>query len=426
MSSLVIIGAQWGDEGKGKITDYLSDQSDVVVRYQGGSNAGHTVVVGNETYKLHVIPTGVLQNKPSIIGAGMVVDPVWFVEEMQTLQAQGVRFDDLIISARAHVVMPYHKYLDELREDALKDSKIGTTKRGIGPAYSDKTNRCGIRMCDLIDEDIFREKLAVSLEIANQEITSVYKKEPMRFEDIFEQYCTCAKLIKPFVADASAKLYAYIKSGKKVLFEGAQGTLLDIDFGTYPYVTSSHPTASGVCCGSGVGPTAIDAVVGIAKAYTTRVGMGPFPTELFDETGAFLRDAGHEFGTTTGRARRCGWLDLVILKYAVRVNGLSGLVLTKIDTLTGLDSIKVCVGYRYNGEIITDFPASLAMLAKCEPVYKEFPGWTEDISSLRSYDELPSSVKDYVSFIEQFTQCEIGIISVGPKRDETIIRKSYF
>ena len=426
MGNLVVVGSQWGDEGKGKITDYFTDRCDIVVRSSGGNNAGHTVIANGITYKLHVIPSGVIQDKPSIIGAGMVVDPTWLVQEMNTLKEQGVKFDKLIIDKRAQVIMPYHRVLDELIEKSLGKNDIGTTKRGIGPAYTDKIKRSGIRICDLIDTKLFEEKLKINLESVNKEIVEVYGGEALKFEDIFEEYNKCADIIRKYVDDATVIIYDYIKKGKKVLFEGAQATLLDIDFGTYPYVTSSHPTAAGACIGSGIGPAYIDDVCGIAKAYTTRVGKGPFPTELFDEDGDFLREKGYEYGTTTGRPRRCGWLDAVILKYAVRINSLTSIVFTKLDTLTGMDKIKLCVGYKYKDEIITDFPAELSILSECEPVYEEFEGWNEDISKVRKFEDFPENAKKYVNRVEELCEIPIGIVSVGPDREDTIVRRQYF
>ena len=426
MSSLVVIGAQWGDEGKGKITDYLSNKSDVVVRYQGGNNAGHTVMANGLTYKLHLIPSGVVQNKPSIIGSGLVIDPEWFTTEKETLAAQGVIFDNLMIDKRAHIIMPYHRIIDELNEISLGANDIGTTKRGIGPCYTDKIKRVGIRVCDLLNKEVFYEKLKVNFEKVNKEIELIYGSNPLNFEEVYEKYLELAEVLRPYVCDTSVELYKYIKADKKVLFEGAQGTLLDIDYGTYPFVTSSHPTSAGVCSGTGVGPTAINDVIGIAKAYTTRVGKGPFPTELFDETGEFLREKGFEFGTTTGRPRRCGWLDCAILKFAVRVNGLTSLALTKLDTLTGLEKIKMCVGYDYNGQFITDFPPELDVLGECTPVFEEFDGWTEDITNSKSFEELPINAQKYVNRIAEICEIKIGIVSVGPNRDQTIIIGEYF
>ena len=426
MTSLVIIGAQWGDEGKGKITDYLTNKADVVVRYQGGNNAGHTVIANGTTYKLHLIPSGVVQNKPSIIGTGVALDPIWLAEEMMILQSQGLHFEHLLIDKRTHLIMPYHKLMDELNEKALGDKEIGTTKRGVGPCYTDKTKRIGIRICDLMNKDVFAEKLATNLKTINMELKEIHDLAPLDFDQIYDDYCKVAEIIRPHVTDASVVIDRYIKTGKKVLFEGAQGTLLDIDFGTYPFVTSSHPTSAGVCIGAGVGPTAINEVLGITKAYTTRVGKGPFPTELSDETGNFLREKGFEFGTTTGRPRRCGWLDMVILKYSARINGLTSIALTKLDTLTGLKTIKICVGYNCNGEIIEDFPPELDVLEQCIPIYEEFEGWDDDITQAKSFDALCTPAKQYIRRIEELCGVSIGMISVGPDREQTIVTEQYF
>ena len=375
MSAFIVLGAQWGDEGKGKMTDYLAEEADVVVRFQGGNNAGHTVEVGDRQYKLHLIPSGILyDNKLNVIGNGVVVDPKALFEEIGYLEKEGVEVtpEKLIISDRAHLIMPYHRVLDVLKEKARGKNDIGTTGKGIGPCYTDKFERCGIRVCDLLHEDVFEEKLRENIRMKNEYITKVLGGEALDVEEILVQYKQYAEKIRPFVKDTSVKVYDSIKEDKTVLFEGAQGMLLDIDHGTYPYVTSSNTTAGGVSNGIGVGPNMITNAVGITKAYTTRVGKGPFPTELENETGEWIRTKGHEYGVTTGRSRRCGWLDLVIVKSAVRVSGLTSLAVTKIDTLAGLDKLKVCVGYKFNGEIIDYFPASLEDLAKCEPVYEEF------------------------------------------------------
>lgn len=386
MSTLVIVGTQWGDEGKGKITDYLAEKADVVVRYQGGNNAGHTVEKEGVQYKLHLIPSGILYSeKICIIGNGVVVDPASLIEEIENLQKQGISVDNLKISDRAHIVFPYHIKQDELEEISKGKNDLGTTKRGIGPCYMDKSERIGIRVCDLLKPKVFEEKLRRNVEKKNKLFKELYGAEGFDFEEMYQKYLEYAEKIKPFVTDTTVLLYDLIKSGKKVLFEGAQGTLLDLDLGTYPYVTASHPIAGGVTVGAGIGPTMIDEVMGVVKAYTTRVGKGPFPTELFDENGEFLREKGHEYGTTTGRARRCGWLDAVILKYSVRVSGITHFALTKLDTLTGLKKIKICTGYKFNGRIITDFPASLEDLAQCEPVYEEFDGWEEDIQEAKNF-----------------------------------------
>jgi adenylosuccinate synthase len=427
MASSVIVGAQWGDEGKGKITDFLAERSDIIVRSQGGNNAGHTVVVGDNEYKLHLIPSGILYpEKICIIGNGVVIDPEGLLEEINYLHERGISTDNLFISDRAHVIMPYHKVIDRLVEEKRHvDQQIGTTKKGIGPAYMDKTERSGIRICDLMDEKIFRSKLKNNLEEKNLIIEKIYGADPIDFEEVYRDYIGYAKKIKRYIRDTTVQVYDYINSGRKVLFEGAQGTLLDIDLGTYPYVTSSHPISGGVTVGTGIGPTAINKVIGVVKAYTTRVGKGPFPTELKDETGEWIREKGHEFGTTTGRARRCGWFDSVILNYSVRVNGLSNLAITKLDTLSGLDKVKICVGYEIDGEIITDFPASLETLARCTPVYEEMPGWGEEISDARIYEELPINARKYLERISNICDVDISIISIGPKRTETIyIRKA--
>ncbi|MDU4912606.1 adenylosuccinate synthase [Clostridium baratii] len=423
MSAFIVIGAQWGDEGKGKMTDYLAEEADVVVRFQGGNNAGHTVVVGDKEYKLRLIPSGILyDDKINVIGNGVVVDPKALFEEIEYLEGVGVNItpEKLIISDRAHLIMPYHKVLDKLKEKARGKNDIGTTGRGIGPCYTDKFERCGIRVCDLMHENVFREKLEQNIEAKNAYITKVLGGEPLNYEEILKEYLELAKKLRPFVADTSVKVYDSILADKTVLFEGAQGMLLDIDYGTYPYVTSSNTTAGGVASGSGIGPRMITNAVGIAKAYTTRVGKGPFPTELDNEVGEWIREKGHEYGVNTGRSRRCGWLDLVILKTSVRVSGLTSLAVTKIDTLAGLDKIKVCVGYKFNGEIIDYFPASLEDLALCEPVYEEFDGWDDSVANARSYDELPENAKKYIERIEEFTGTRVSIVSVGPKRDQTM------
>ena len=423
MSAFIVLGAQWGDEGKGKMTDYLAEEADVVVRFQGGNNAGHTVEVGDRQYKLHLIPSGILyDNKLNVIGNGVVVDPKALFEEIGYLEKEGVKVtpEKLIISDRAHLIMPYHRVLDILKEKARGKNDIGTTGKGIGPCYTDKFERCGIRVCDLLHEDVFEEKLRENIKMKNEYITKVLGGEALDAEEILVQYKQYAEKIGPFVKDTSVKFYDPIKTDTALLFEGAQGMLLDIDHGTYPYVTSSNTTAGGVSNGIGVGPNMITNAVGITKAYTTRVGKGPFPTELENETGEWIRTKGHEYGVTTGRSRRCGWLDLVIVKSAVRVSGLTSLAVTKIDTLAGLDKLKVCVGYKFNGEIIDYFPASLEDLAKCEPVYEEFDGWDDSVADARSYDEIPENAKKYLERISEFTGTRISIVSVGPKRDQTM------
>lgn len=423
MAAYVVLGAQWGDEGKGKMTDYLAENADVVVRYQGGNNAGHTVEVGEKQYKLHLIPSGILYgNKLNIIGNGVVLDPKALFEEMEYLKELGVEITpkNLLISDRAQLIMPYHRVLDGIKERARGSKDIGTTGKGIGPCYTDKMERSGIRVCDLMHTEVFKEKLAENIKDKNDIITKIYGEEALDFDSVFEEYMNYAEKMREYVTETSVVVYDSIKAKKEVLFEGAQGTLLDIDYGTYPYVTSSNTIAGGVCTGAGVGPTMITNAVGIAKAYTTRVGKGPFPTELSDKTGEWIREKGHEYGVTTGRARRCGWLDLVILKTAARVSGLTSFAVTKIDTLAGLDTLKICIGYNFNGKVIDYVPASLEDLAKCEPIYEEFKGWDESIENARSYEDLPENAKIYLKKIEEFTGTKISIVSVGPKRNQTM------
>ena len=427
MSAVVLIGAQCGDEGKGKITDFLAEKADVVVRYQGGNNAGHTVVVEGKEFKLHLIPSGILYpGKICVIGNGVVIDPEVLLQEMDYLLADGISVDGLRISDRAHVIMPYHCKLDEMEEERKGANKIGTTKRGIGPAYMDKYARVGIRIADLLDEEVFREKLALNLAEKNNLLQKVYETEGFDFDIVLEKYLTYAKRIRPMVADTSLIIDTAVKAGKKVLFEGAQGTLLDIDQGTYPFVTSSHPVAGGACIGAGIGPTRISKVIGVAKAYTTRVGEGPFPTELHDQMGDTIRSAGHEFGTTTGRPRRCGWFDAVILRYAERVSGLDIIAVTKLDVMDDLDTVKICTAYKYHGEIIREFPADLKVLAECEPIFEEFPGWKQDTTAVRDYDSLPKNAKLYLSKLEEVSGVKIAIVAVGPGREQTIVRTEIF
>lgn len=423
MSAFIVLGAQWGDEGKGKMTDYLAEKADIVVRFQGGNNAGHTVEVGDKQYKLHLIPSGILyDDKINVIGNGVVVDLKALFEEIDYLEKEGVEVtpDKLLVSDRAQLIMPYHKILDGLKEKARRENDIGTTGKGIGPCYTDKMERCGIRVCDLMHREVFKEKLRQNIEDKNA-IIRLYGGEVLDFEDVYAEYIVYAERIKPYVKDISVRLYEEIKNNKNVLFEGAQGFLLDIDYGTYPYVTSSNTIAGGVCTGAGVGPTVITGAVGIAKSYTTRVGKGPFPTELTDEMGDMIREKGHEYGVTTGRARRCGWLDLVILKSAARVSGLTSFAVIKMDTLAGIDKIKVCTGYKFEGKIIDYFPACLEDLAKCEPIYDEFEGWDESIANAKSYEDFPQNAKKYLKRIEEFTGIKVSIVSVGPERNQTIV-----
>ena len=428
MKTVAIVGSQWGDEGKGKVIDYLATQADVVVRGQGGNNAGHTLVVGSKKFALRLIPSGVLNpNTVNVIGNGIVFDPKGFLEEIEMLKKDDIDTSNIKISDRAHVVFPYHKELDGLAEEARGDNKIGTTKKGIGPCYMDKTERSGIRICDLMDKDIFAQKLKLQIDAKNKLVQGVYEKEAMfDFETIYNEYLGYAEIIRQYVADTSVIVYDAIKAGKKVLFEGAQGTLLDLDLGTYPYVTSSHPTSGGFAIGAGVGPNMIKDVVGIVKAYTTRVGEGPFVTELDNEIGERIRTQGREFGTVTGRARRCGWFDAVIVKYAARVNGITSISFMLLDVLSGFDKINICTGYKMGDKIITDFPASLEDLAKCEPVYEVLDGWNDDLTKVEKYEDLPENAKKYIARIEELVGVSIDMVSVGPNRAQTIIRKNIF
>ena len=417
-----MIGAQWGDEGKGKITDLLSRSADVVVRSQGGVNAGHTVVVAEQTFKLHLIPSGILYpNTECIIGSGTVIDPQVLIEEIEQLKALGVTVDNLHISQTAHITMPYHRKIDRASEESRGEYKIGTTGRGIGPTYADKSERTGIRVLDLMNSDHLRKQLGWTINYKNVILEKLYNLPPLDSEKVIEEYLKYAEYLKPFVVDSSLKIYEAVKEKKNILFEGAQGTLLDLDHGTYPYVTSSNPIAGGACVGAGVGPTTIDRVIGVAKAYTTRVGEGPFPTELNDEVGQLLGDLGAEFGTTTGRRRRCGWFDAVIGRYAVRINGLDCLAVTKLDVLDKLEEIKVCVAYEIDGEICNHFPTNASQFANCKPVYKTLPGWRSDTTGCRSLSDLPKKALTYLKYLAELMKVPIAIVSVGPGRDQTII-----
>lgn len=423
MSAKAVIGAQWGDEGKGKVIDIYACQSDVVVRAQGGNNAGHTVNANGVTYKLQLMPSGILNpNTVCVIGNGVVIDPAVLLREIANFTEKGISVENLKIDKRSHIIMPWHIALDGLSEKARGANDIGTTKRGIGPCYSDKTERIGIRMCDLINPEIFKEKAKNVLALKNKIITRVYDGEEIKLESFLDDYISYGEQLKKYVCDTSVIVYDAIKADKKVMFEGAQATLLDIDFGTYPYVTSSHPIAGGFCVGAGIGPTMIDSCIGVCKAYTTRVGKGPFPTELFDKTGDLIREKGFEFGTVTGRPRRCGWFDAVILKLAVRTSSLTEIALNKLDTLAGVGDLKICVAYTKNGERIDSFPASIEELEGCEPVYETFPGFTEDISDIRDFNKLPVNAQNYVKRIEEILDTKISIIGVGPGRDQCIYR----
>lgn len=427
MKTVAIVGSQWGDEGKGKVIDYLATQADVVVRGQGGNNAGHTLVVDGKKYALHLIPSGVLNPETiNVIGNGIVFDPKGFLEELAKLNADNIDTKNIKISDRAHVIFPYHKELDALAEEARGDNKIGTTKKGIGPCYMDKTERSGIRICDLMDKDIFAKKLKAQIDAKNKIVKNIYGAEEFDFDAIYNGYLGYAEQIRSYVDDTSVVVYEAIKAGKKVLFEGAQGTLLDLDLGTYPFVTSSHPTSGGFSVGAGVGPNMIKDVVGIVKSYTTRVGEGPFVTELNDETGDKIRTQGREFGTTTGRARRCGWFDAVIVRYAARVNGLTSISLMLLDVLTGFDTVKICTSYKMGDKVLREFPASLEDLAKCEPIYEELEGWSEDLTGMETYEELPENAKKYIAKIEELVGVNVDMVSVGPNRAQTIVRKNIF
>ena len=423
MSSVVVVGTQWGDEGKGKITDFLSEKAEYVARYQGGDNAGHTIQFGGETYKLHLIPSGIFSpEKLCIIGNGVVVNPKSLVTELAYLHERNITTDNLRISDRAHVILPYHIELDRLQEEAKGDKKIGTTIKGIGPAYMDKAARVGIRIADLLDREVFEERLRLNLEDKNRQFTKLYDASPMNFEEILEEYYEYGQQIKQYVCDTSVLLNDALDNGKRVLFEGAQGVMLDIDQGTYPFVTSSNPLAGGVTIGSGVGPSKVTKVVGVCKAYTSRVGDGPFPTELFDEIGSRIREVGREYGTTTGRPRRVGWFDSVVMRHSKRVSGITNLCLNSIDVLSGLETVKICVSYRKsNGEEISHYPASLVELGQCEPVYEELPGWTEDITGCRTLDELPIEAQNYVRRVSELVGVKISTFSVGPDRNQTNI-----
>lgn len=427
MAALVLVGAQWGDEGKGKVTDYLAARADMVVRYQGGNNAGHTVVVGRQEFKLHLIPSGILYpGTICIIGNGVVVDPEVLLEELRGMREKGVDVAGLRLSRTAHVIMPYHRLLDGAQEDRRGGRQIGTTRRGVGPAYTDKAARSGIRVEDLLDAGQFRSRLEMVLEEKNLLLEHIYGLPRLDLEEILEQYLAFGEELREFVADTSLLVNRALDEGKKVLFEGAQGTLLDVDHGTYPYVTSSHPTAGGAASGSGVGPTRLEMVVGVAKAYTTRVGEGPFPAELFGDECEHIRRRGAEFGTTTGRPRRCGWLDTVILRYAARVNGLGGLALTKLDVLDDLPVVRLCVAYRYEGGELREFPTSLRVLSRCEPVYEDLPGWRADTSTATRFEELPPRAQDYVRRVEELTGVPVFLVAVGPRREQTIVRREIF
>jgi adenylosuccinate synthase len=422
MPAIVLLGAQWGDEGKGKATDLLGDRVDYVVRYQGGNNAGHTVVIGDQKYALHLLPSGILSpNVIPVIGNGVVIDPAVLLSEIKGLNERGIDTSKLKISTNAHLITPYHRTIDKVSERFLGKSKIGTTGRGIGPAYADKINRIGIRVQDLFDPSILRQKIEAALHDKNQILIKVFNRKGITVEEVLDEYLGYAQILKPYVVDTALLLDQALKSGKNVLLEGSQGTLLDVDHGTYPFVTSSNPTAGGASTGSGIGPTKITRVIGILKAYTTRVGSGPFPTELFDADGDALRKIGGEVGVTTGRNRRCGWFDAPIARYAVRVNGLTDFFLTKLDVLTGWEKIPVCVAYEVDGVRVEELPASQTDFHHAKPIYEYLPGWKENILKAKSVDDLPNNAREYVKFLEKVSGAPISAIGVGPGRDETIV-----
>ena len=426
MATTILIGAQWGDEGKGKITDYLAAKSEVVVRFQGGNNAGHTVIDGENEYKLHLIPSGILSaDCLCIIGNGVVIDLEALLAEMDGLIARGLSFKNFYISDRAHLIMPYHKVLDGLEEADKADGKIGTTKRGIGPAYMDKIGRIGIRVCDLLDEEEFRRKLRIALREKNRLLEKIYERPPLAEDEIVAEFLPMVERIRPHVADTSLMLFEAIRAGKPILFEGAQGAHLDIDHGTYPYVTSSNPVSGGALTGTGIGPTAVDRVVGVSKAYTTRVGEGPFPTELLDEMGETLQKAGGEYGVTTGRPRRCGWLDCVVLRHSIRVAGITDLVVTKLDVLDALPEVKICTAYTDGDKVYKEFPAALNILNRCQPVYETLPGWQQDTTGIRRFEDLPAAAQRYITRIEELTGGTVTIVAVGPERNQIILRKDF-
>ncbi len=428
MSNLVILGAQWGDEGKGKITDFLASQADYIVRYQGGNNAGHTVELENQKYKLHLIPSGIFnKNKSCIIGNGVVVNPEALVKEIKYLNDLNVSVEGLVISDRAHIIFPYHVEIDRLEEEHRGEDRIGTTIKGIGPCYRDKVERSGIRMCDFSNRGFFEKILRKNIKRKNDLIVKYYGSTPLDEDTMVQDYMGYMEEIAPYITDINVIMRKAVKDNANILFEGAQGTLLDIDYGTYPFVTSSHPTTSGIACGAGISPFRLEKALGVVKAYTTRVGRGPFVTELTDETGDWIRERGFEYGTTTGRARRCGWIDMVMLNYSIEINGFTSIALTKLDTLSDLETIRIATAYQLDGELIDYFPASLETLSRCEPIYIDMPGWSlEEVQNAKTYDELPVNAKKYVEKIEELLGVPADIVSVGPKRSETFVRGTFF
>ena len=427
MPSVVVVGTQWGDEGKGKIVDYLASQADVVARYQGGSNAGHTVVANGHEFKLHLLPSGILYpGCTCIIGNDVVVDPKELLDELDDMASKNQKVSTLWISNRAHVVMPYHKRFDVLEEKFKGNTKVGTTGRGIGPCYADAADRIGIRVVSWMDKEAFAAELKSVLEYKNRIMTKVFGEEPFDFQAIYDEYCGYADRLRPYVCDTCALMHEILEADKKILFEGAQAAMLDLSHGTYPFVTSSHPTAGAVCVGLGIGPKSINKIVGVVKAYATRVGEGPFPTEQLNENGVKLREIAHEYGATTGRPRRTGWLDMCVVKYAAQINGLDCIALTRLDILDTFPEIKICTGYRHNGKLLNEFPASLKVLGEVEPVYETLPGWNTDTSGIREYGQLPPNCRRYVERIGELAKTRIGIVSVGPDRDQTIVLEPMF
>ena len=425
MSSVVIVGSQWGDEGKGKMTDYLSQDADVVVRSQGGNNAGHTIAFDGKKFALRLVPSGIFgKDKLAVIGNGVVINPPALLKELHYLQDNGIDTSGLRISSRSHVTFPYHILLDKCQEKAKGDHKVGTTKNGIGPTYMDKVSRVGIRMCDLLEKDTFETKLRRNLAEKNELFTKLYHVDSINFDDIFESYYEYGQELKKYVTDTARIVNDALDDGKRVLFEGAQGVMLDVDQGTYPYVTASNPIAGGVCTGVGVGPNKINTVVGICKAYSTRVGAGPFPSELTDEIGDQIRETGHEYGTVTGRPRRVGWFDSVAMRHARRVSGISCLSLNLLDVLTGLKTIKICKAYKLDGKVIDYYPASLKELERCEPVYDELPGWDDDITGVKKFEDLPENAQNYLKRVSELSQTPLATVSVGADRIQTIIVKN--
>lgn len=428
MSCSIVLGAQWGDEGKGKIVDMYSLQADVVVRYQGGHNAGHTVWVKGQKYVLHLIPSGIIHNDTTnIIGNGVVIDLEALMKEINELKERGLKFDNrFFVSDRAHVILPYHTLFDKRKEELKGAQKIGTTGRGIGPTYMDKTARVGVRICDIFDDQTLEDKIRTNVDEMNLYAVKAYGLDPIDASSVIDLCKKYAKELNNYVADTAVLINKFVKENKKIMLEGAQGTMLDVDFGTYPFVTSSNGTAGGACIGSGISPRNIKNIAGVLKAYTTRVGSGPFPTELHDEDGEALRKCGNEFGATTGRPRRCGWLDLVVAKYAVMINGLNYIALTKLDVLTGMKRLKICTGYELDGKTIDTFPAEIDKLERLKPIYKEFDGWTEDITKALKIEDLPVNARKYVEFISKFLGIDYCVVSVGPDREETIVMNEIF